>query len=175
MNSPVFLLALKLAFLAAISVGGFFTTVPELHRYIVEAESWMTEERFTVIFSLSQTVPGPNIILATLLGWEIGGVSGAVIATLAACLPMLVIAYVAFQKWQRHADAKWYRVIEASLMPVVVGLITSTGIIIARAAVSVDITRILVVVGTVTFLLLTKRSPLIPLGTAALLGAAGFV
>src|SRR5215207_2280299 len=108
MDRPVVALGLYLAFLSAVSVGGFITVIPELNRFVVDVRRWMTDETFVTLFALAQAAPGPNMIVVTLVGWEVAGVAGAVAATAATCLPTLVLASVAAKLWSRYNRASWY-------------------------------------------------------------------
>jgi len=53
--------ALFLGFLK-IGVSGFGGVMPFAHRMLVERERWLTEQQFTEALSLSQFLPGPNIV-----------------------------------------------------------------------------------------------------------------
>jgi chromate transporter len=60
--SPSVLLAGHLAMLSSISFGGFPTVLPDVHD-LVTANGWLTDREFADFFAVSQTVPGPNMIL----------------------------------------------------------------------------------------------------------------
>jgi chromate transporter len=61
--------------------------LPELHRQVVIAYGWMTSDRFTDLFALAQGAPGPNLLVITLIGWDVAGLPGAIAATVAICTP----------------------------------------------------------------------------------------
>jgi chromate transporter len=174
MDRPVVALALYLAFLSAVSVGGFITVVPELNRFVVDVRRWMTDETFVTLFALAQAAPGPNMIVVTLVGWEVAGVAGAVAATAATCLPTLVLASVAAKLWSRYNRASWYKTFERGIAPFAIGLVLATGCILTAGA-ATDWRGYVLTAATAIFMLKTRRSPLIPLGLAALLGFAGVV
>jgi chromate transporter len=174
MERPITLLALQVLFLSSVAVGGFITTVPELNRFVVDAHGWMTNDTFVTLFALAQAAPGPNFIVVTLVGWEIAGLSGAAVATVAACLPTLVIAYTVSRFWSRYNGAAWYRTFERGVAPFAVGLILATGILLTAGA--TENWKDYVITGsTIAFMLLSRRSPLIPLAVAAAAGLVGFV
>lgn len=174
MDRPVTLLVLQILFLSSVAVGGFITTVPDLHRFVVDVHGWLTDDTFVALFALAQAAPGPNMIVVTLVGWEIAGATGAALATAAACLPTLVIAYTASRFWSRYNNVGWYRTFERGVAPFAVGLILATGVILTAGA--ADNWRAYVLTGgTIVFMLFSRRSPLIPLAVAGLAGLAGFV
>ena len=43
------------------------------------------------MYAIAQAAPGPNVLVVTLIGWQVAGLAGALIATLAMCLPMSVV------------------------------------------------------------------------------------
>jgi chromate transporter len=174
MERPLVLLVLQVLFLSSVAVGGFISIVPDLHRFVVETHPWMTDERFVTLFALAQVAPGPNSIVVTLIGWEVAGAAGAALATAAACLPTLVIAYTTSLFWTRYNQAAWYRTFERAVAPFAVGLVLATGVLLTGGT-SGRWTSYAVTAATVAFLLVTRRSPMIPLSIAAVLGAAQLV
>lgn len=174
MDRPLVLLAVQVLFLSCVAIGGFITTIPELHRFVVETHRWMTDDRFVTLYALAQIAPGPNSIVVTLIGWEVAGVAGAALATAASCLPTLVIAYTASLFWMRYKQAAWYRTFERAVAPFAVGLVLATGVLLTSAA-SKSWTSHALTAATVAFLLVTRRSPMIPLAVAAVLGATHLI
>ncbi|MFQ6776199.1 chromate transporter [Cereibacter sphaeroides] len=175
MDNPLGLLTLKILFLSCIAVGGFIATVPELNRFVVHVQGWMTDGTFATLFALSQASPGPNLIVATLVGWEVAGVPGAALATLATCLPTLIVAYAAMRFRARHGQAGWFRMVERAILPIAVGLILATAALLAATTSGAEPRRLALTGAAAVFLLVTRRSPLIPLAVAAALGAAGLL
>ena len=51
---------------------------------IIQAiQHWTDEREFADLFALSRATPGPGSMLATLIGWKIAGITGALVATIA--------------------------------------------------------------------------------------------
>ena len=71
------------ASLSLLSIGGGNAVLPEMHLQAVKGHHWMTDSQFADIFSISQTAPGPSILIVTLVGYgaglTVGGVPGAII------------------------------------------------------------------------------------------------
>ena len=75
---------------------------------------WLTNSQFADIFSISQTAPGPSILIVTLVGYgaglHVGGVPaailGGVIATVAMVLPAASFVYVVTLFWQKAEKSK---------------------------------------------------------------------
>ena len=69
------------------AVGGANSAIPEIHRYAVDVQHWLSARQFADSFALAQLTPGPNLIIVTLIGYHVAGIAGAVVATLAMCTP----------------------------------------------------------------------------------------
>lgn len=75
-----------------IGLSGFGGVLPFARHTLVERERWLTEQEFTEVLSLSQFLPGPNIVnVSVIVGRRFDGVIGAAAATLGLLLMPLVI------------------------------------------------------------------------------------
>ena len=102
----------------------------------VERRGWMTTERFVDLIAISQSTPGPiSINMATFVGFENGGVPGALVATLAVSLPgmamMITFALFFFHFYERPATQAVFK----GLRPAVLGLIAAAAWQIGQVAV----------------------------------------
>jgi chromate transporter len=102
----------------------------------VERRGWMTTERFVDLIAVSQSTPGPIAInLATFVGYEAGGIPGAMLATAAVSLPGMILitlfALFFFHFYERPATQAVFQ----GLRPAVVGLIAAAAWHIGRVAV----------------------------------------
>jgi chromate transporter len=175
MISPLLLeLAWQFFVLSLLSIGGANAVIPEIQRRVVEMHHWMTDEDFAQLFALSQAAPGPNVLIVSLVGWKVAGVLGGVVAMLAMSGPSSLLTYAVAHVWERWRDAPWRIAIQRGLAPVTVGLILSSGYILARTA---DHSWGAYVVTGATLLLAlgTRLHPLWLLAVAAVLGACGLV
>ena len=124
-------LALYFGLLSLISVGGMPSVMPELQRMVVDVKGWLTPGEFLQAFAVGQAAPGPNILIASLIGWKVAGIPGALVALAAICGPAAVVAWWVSELWERFKDSPWRRAIQKAIAPVVVALILSSGVIIA--------------------------------------------
>jgi hypothetical protein len=83
-------LFLEFALLSFVAFGGATALLPEMHRVVVDNHHWLDDTTFTHLYAIAQAAPGPNVLVVTLIGWEVAGLAGALAATLAMCLPMSV-------------------------------------------------------------------------------------
>ena len=70
-------LAVQFAMLSLLAFGGANAVIPEIHRQAVEVNHWMTDQDFVSLFAISQTAPGPNVMISTLVGWKAAGLAAA--------------------------------------------------------------------------------------------------
>jgi len=167
-------IALQFLLLSVLAVGGVNAVTPEIHRQVVEVSHWMSGREFSELFAVAQATPGPNMLIATVVGWRVGGVLGAVVATVCMCGPSSLIVFTVSRAWDRFRDRPWRKVVQAGMAPVVVGLIGSSGYLLAKGA-AADWRGVLVVCASAALIWRTRLNPLWMLAGAAVLGVAGVV
>jgi chromate transporter len=168
-------LFLILAPLSLVAVGGGVVVLPDIHRQVVDGQGWLTDAEFADLFALAQAAPGPNVLLLVgLVGWKVAGWGGVLTALLAMCGPSSLLAYLTARAWRRYRDAPWRRAVQSGLAPLTVGLVLASGVVLAAAA---DTGPLAVAITATTALVAVRTSlhPLVLLGGAAALGAAGWL
>jgi chromate transporter len=63
--------------LSLLAVGGAVITAPDMHRFLVAENQWLTEQQFSSSIALAQSAPGPNVLFVGLMGWNVGLNAGA--------------------------------------------------------------------------------------------------
>ncbi len=154
------------------AVGGINATLPEMQRQVVTVHHWMSPEQFAALFALAQAAPGPNGIVATLIGWHVAGWPGAAVATVALIGPTAALAYAVAGTWHRFRAARWRRVLQAGLTPVTVGLVLAAAALLSQSTARGP-GSVLVTAATAGLLLATRLHPLLLLAGGAVLGAVG--
>ncbi|MBV1698288.1 MAG: chromate transporter [Hyphomicrobiales bacterium] len=165
-------LAGSFALMSLFAIGGANSAVPEMHRLAVDVKHWMTDQQFTDTFALAQVIPGPNMIIVTLIGYHVAGIAGACITTLAMCGPTCLLAFIVGRTIDRFGGASWQEVLHAGLVPLSLGLIASSAAVVARAADHNWVTAGISVASAI----ITYRQRLHPLwvfAAAALIGLTG--
>lgn len=167
-------LFIEFALLSFVAFGGATALLPEMHRVVVENHHWLDDATFTHLYAIAQAAPGPNVLVVTLIGWEIAGLAGALLATLAMCLPMSIVIYLLIDRWESFAGARWQKAISLGVAPLAVGLIFSGATLIAQAA-SFGWAAWGLVGATVLANLRLKVHPLWFIGVGSLIGLLGWV
>jgi chromate transporter len=170
----LWVLAIYFVVLSFFAVGGVNTLLPDMHHQAVEAQGWMSSQRFTDLFAIAQAAPGPNLTVVTLIGWQAAGIPGALVTTIAVVGPTSVLTYFVAGIWERFRRARWRIATQAGLVPITVGLVAATAYVLAGAA---DKTPVAVIVtfGTAVAVYFTRVHPLIFLAAGAVLGVAGLI
>ena len=173
-GNPIWTLAWTFGLMSLFAVGGANAAIPEVHRVAVEVHHWLTDKQFAGVYAISQLSPGPNVLIVTLIGFSVAGVAGGLVATLAMCVPTAVLAYYVSRLLARSSQSRWPAIIQAALVPLSVGLMTASGLVVARAA---DRTWVaaLVTVAAAALAFATRVNPLWLLLAGGVLGFAGVI
>jgi chromate transporter len=168
------ILAAQFAVISLLAFGGANTVVPEMHRSAVEVHRWMSDRDFANLFAIAQAAPGPNALIVTLVGFKAAGIAGALVATIAFCLPAGALVYVVVGVWDRIEQAPWRAAVQAGLGPVTVGLVAASAFLLTRAA-DRGFGFAAITAATAAVSYFTRLNPLWALGVAAVLGGLGLV
>jgi chromate transporter len=92
----------------ALAFGGGFASVPLMYREIVTSRSWIDAKTFMDGIALGQVTPGPIVITATFVGYQVGGLAGALVATAAIFFPSFVLVLVAAPSFSALRVRPWF-------------------------------------------------------------------
>ncbi|WP_342472563.1 chromate efflux transporter [Metasolibacillus sp. FSL H7-0170] len=109
----------------ALVFGGGHVVLPLLEREFV-ATDIMTEASFFAGYGLTQAVPGPLFTFATYIGADIGGLFGAVLATVAIFLPAFLLIIGALPFWLQFSQNPKLGAIVKGMNAAVVGILLAT-------------------------------------------------
>src|SRR5471030_3073227 len=98
---------MDLGLMSLFAVGGANSAIPEMHRVAVDVQHWLSGKQFADVFAISQLSPGPNVLIVTLIGYSVAGIPGALVATLAMCVPTAVLAYCVSRLLTRSSRSRW--------------------------------------------------------------------
>ena len=128
--------------LSVLAVGGAITTVPDMHRYIVDERGWLTDPQFSASVAIGQAAPGPNVLFVALFGWNVGlnagglpmAFFGATLALVGCIVPSTTLTYFAARWGHENRDLRAVRAFKQGMAPIVVALLVATGWILASGA-----------------------------------------
>jgi len=164
-------LFLYFGLLSLLAVGGVSSIMPEMQRIVVESRGWVNAAEFTQLFAISQAAPGPNVLICSLIGWKLAGISGALVALAGICGPAALLAWWIGGVWERFRDAPWRILVQRALQPVSIGFVIAGGYVIATPE-GLDWRNALIAAASAATLYATRVSPLWILAAG---GAAGWL
>jgi chromate transporter len=165
-------LGLYFALLSLFAVGGAGSVMPEMQRFVVDVKGWMSAEDFVQLFAVAQAAPGPNMLIAALVGWKVAGWAGAAVALGGICGPAGTLAWWVGKWWERFRGSPWREAIRRALVPLMVGMVLSGGYVIATPGAAPDWRLWLITGASAAVLLATRVSPLWILAAGGVLGGA---
>jgi chromate transporter len=145
-----------------------------MHRVAVDVQHWMNDKQFADIFAISQLSPGPNVLIVTLIGYSVAGVAGAMAATLAMCGPTAILAYYVSRLLRRSSHSPWPAIIQAALVPLSIGLMGASGLILALTSDQSWIAALITAAAAV-LAFATRLNPVWMLLAGGALGFAGII
>lgn len=113
------------------SIGGGYATIPHIQEQVVTLHQWMSMQEFKDIITISQMTPGPLAInTSTFVGLRIGGVFGAIFATIGCVLCGAIITITLYRFFMKHKQSKTIFQILHGLKSASVGFIAASALTI---------------------------------------------
>jgi chromate transporter len=172
--NPIWSLVWTFGLMSLFAVGGANAAIPEMHRIAVEVNHWMTDRQFADIYAISQLSPGPNVLIVTLIGYAVAGFGGALMATLAMCVPTAALAYYVSRWLRRSTTSRWPSIIQTALVPLSIGLMAASALIVAQTA-DRNWTSVVLTLAVAAAAYATRLNPLWLLLAGGVLGFAGVI
>ena len=169
MISALIGLFLKLSAFSLVAFGGINALLPTLYDLSVNQEQWINSQTFADYFAIAQAAPGPNLMTVTLIGWKVGGVIGAAIATLAIAWPSSIMIFFLQRSILGMRDIQKQKMIQAAAGALAVGLVLSAAWGIA-IQINTNIAAHLLTLGTIAITLFTRWHPLYLIAIGGALG-----
>lgn len=135
--------------LSLLAVGGAITTAPDMHRYLVTQQHWLSDAQFSSSIALAQAAPGPNVLFIALFGWNVGinagggmaaGVAawptaalGLALAMLGILLPSTTLTFAAARWGHQNRELRAVRAFKQGMAPIVIALLVATGWVLTRS------------------------------------------
>jgi chromate transporter len=166
---PLLTLFLTFVKIGAIVFGSGYVLLAFLRADLVDRLHWLSEAQLLDAVAMGQVTPGPVFTTATFIGYVVGGVRGAIVATVGIFLPGFVLVAVTrplIARMRRSPSAG------AFLDGVNVGSIALMGVVtvqLARAAL-VDIPTILIAVAGAGLLIRSRVNSTWLIAGAAVVG-----
>lgn len=135
--------------LSLLAIGGAITTAPDMQRYLVGQQHWLSDAQFTSSIALAQAAPGPNVLFIAVLGWNVGvnaaggigagsaavwyGLLGVLLAMLGILLPSTTLTFAAARWGHQNRELRAVRAFKQGMAPIVIALLIATGWVLASS------------------------------------------
>ncbi len=149
LGSDVGALSLALFKIGAVAFGNGTTIIPLIQADVVDAHHWLTLNQFADGIALGQITPGPFLITAAFIGYKMGGVFGATLATFAIFSPSFAMTLVFTELFARVRNLQAVRGALAGVLASFVGLLAVVLLQLGGVALTTPATIVLAAVAFV--------------------------
>jgi len=119
-------LALRFLMIGALAFGGGGSALPIVERLAVAETHWLTPQQFAAGVGFAYATPGPVLILAPFIGYQVGGLAGALVSTFAVFLIPVLLAGAAAGIVGRLRSATWFKGFGSFAAAAAIGLLGLT-------------------------------------------------
>lgn len=117
------------------SFGGGYAALPLIENQVIDVHNWLSLSEFADLITISQMTPGPIALnAATFVGTRVGGLLGAIVATIGCVAPSCIIVLALAYLYYKYRNLSAIQGMLNGLRPAVVSLIASAGISILSLA-----------------------------------------
>ena len=166
------------------AIGGGFAAIPFLFD-LTNRHPWYTSEALVNMIAISEVAPGPiGIRMSTYAGFQVAGIPGSIVATLGLITPGIVSIFILVRFLRAFSSNPYINHFFYGLRPAVTALVAVAALDILRIAIldfsllsnspNIEAVSIISLILLVVLLAASRwikwYSPLMMLGTAALVG-----
>ena len=122
MNTFMKLVDIFLAFfrVGILGYGGGPSSIPLVHKEVVERYKWMNSDEFSDVLALGNALPGPiNTKMSGYIGYRIAGIPGMITALLATIVPSVIMIILLLTVLNAYKDKPWVSGMSRAVVPVV--------------------------------------------------------
>ena len=126
-------LALLMMKIDLFAFGGGLASVPLMLHEVVDARAWLDNQTFMDGIPLGQVTPGPIVITATFIGYQVAGLAGAVVGTLSIFTPSFLMVLATVPYFDRLQRSLLFRRALRGVLVSFVGLLAAVAVNFAVA------------------------------------------
>jgi chromate transporter len=134
--------------------GGGFASVPVMLHEVVGVRHWLSTRVFMDGIAMGQVTPGPIVITATFIGYQLAGIIGASLATLAVFFPSFVILALVVPHFDRMKANRHFQRAMRGILASFVGLLVA---VMLRFALAVPWSPVSVLLACAAFIALMLK------------------
>jgi chromate transporter len=100
--------------------GGGPSSIPLVHKEVVDTYKWMNNDEFADVLALGNTLPGPIATkMAGYIGYRVAGVLGMINAIVATIVPTIILMIILLTSLTTFKDQPWVAGMTKAVVPVV--------------------------------------------------------
>jgi chromate transporter len=122
LHSEVGKMGLSFFKIGSIAFGNGTTILPLIQADVVETYHWLNMSQFADGIALGQVTPGPFLITAAFIGYKMGGIGAALLATFAIFAPSFAMTLIFTELFSRLSNLKIVRGALSGVLASFVGL-----------------------------------------------------
>ena len=116
--------------IGALSFGGGYAMIPFFEKEIM-IHHWTAAGDYTKVIAVAQIFPGPFAVdSSAYIGFKVGGITGAIIATIGLCLPSFIAFVYITRRYAQFKDNHLIQMLLGGVRPAVIGLLAGAAYII---------------------------------------------
>ncbi len=117
------------------SIGGGLATLPFLYEMSSRHPEWFTTADIADMIAISESTPGPiGINMSTYAGFQVAGIPGGILASLALAAPCVIIILIIARFLAKFRQNQWVEGALYGLRPASIAMISSAGLNVAKIA-----------------------------------------
>ena len=128
LDRALFALAALMMQVDLFAFGGGFASVPLMLHEVVDVRQWLDGKTFMDGIALGQVTPGPIVITATFVGYQVAGLSGAIVGTLGIFTPSLFVVLLTVPYFDRLRQSLLFRRAVRGVLATFVGLLAAVAV-----------------------------------------------
>ncbi|KLU65206.1 chromate transport protein [Desulfosporosinus acididurans] len=157
--------------ISPITFGGGFAMIPIMEEEIVHKKQWIDRENLVDIFAVSQSLPGAIAVnSATFVGYQIGGIPGALAALVGIVIPTFVIIIILGALLSSFQQNSYVQAALQGIRPIVVALIASAAFKMGHVSVVDKISAAICAVCIMSLLLIKSLNLILVIFLGAFVG-----
>ena len=149
--------------------GSGLAIVPFLHAGVVKDFGWLSERQFLDAVAVAMITPGPVVITVAFIGYLVGGLAGATVASIGVFLPCYLFVVIPAPFNRRFAGNRSLKAFVDGVTAAATGAIAGAAFVLGRRAIF-DVPTALLAVATLLLLLRFRKvsEPVVILAAGAL-------
>ncbi|ODA39418.1 chromate transporter [Desulfosporosinus sp. BG] len=173
----LFIVFLKIG---AVSFGGGYAMIPFFETEMV-SHNWVSLADYIKVIAIAQVVPGPFAVdSSSYIGFKVAGILGALIATIALCIPSFIASVIITKFYAQFKTNKYVNALLLGVRPAVLGLLISAAYIIGikplyqsgNTLISLMMLKAIILIGVGYYVLNQKK---VKVGTFTFIAATAVV